>query len=600
MLRLFGVFVAAAALLSPGSVAAQDVQNFRPAAGTWNYFTVEGARVAKHLELIPSLVVNYARDPLVVLDGSGHKKEEIVGHLVGGDLMLTFGLLDRFELTVSGRGAYVAGEDLAGSGAGGMATAGDASEANGGFHLADLRVVPKLRLFGLEEDKGFGVALMVPVQVPVGDQSAYVGAGQVIPEPKVVLEGRGDGYAFATNVGARLRFDEDRVGTLELNHELSYGVGAGFDMGSDDVVLLTELFGATALTDVAAESHSNPLELLVGLRVFTGPGPVVTLGAGAGLVSGYGTPLYRALVGFAWHDRNYDRDGDGILDKKDSCPDDPEDKDEFEDKDGCPDTDNDHDSVPDLADACPLQAEDKDGFQDEDGCPEADNDGDNVLDGVDQCLNEPETFNGFQDEDGCPDEIPDTDGDGVKDPDDKCPMDPEDKDGFQDDDACPDPDNDGDNILDVNDKCPMDPENYNQFEDEDGCPDTKPEEGPRLVKITLKKIEILEKIFFQTNKARIKPESFEVLNQVARAMIDVPRIKLVRVEGHTDDKGRDAYNLKLSQSRAEAVRDYLVEQGVEPERLEAMGYGETRPIDTNKTAEGRGNNRRVEFVIIDQ
>ncbi len=101
-----------------------------------------------------------------------------------------------------------------------------------------------------------------------------------------------------------------------------------------------------------------------------------------------------------------DRDGDGLLDNVDQCPEDPEDRDGFQDQDGCPDLDNDKDGIADAVDKCPNEPEDKDGFQDEDGCPDPDNDKDGILDAVDQCPNEPETYNGFQDQDGCPDHAP--------------------------------------------------------------------------------------------------------------------------------------------------------------------------------------------------
>src|SRR4051812_17667717 len=135
--------------------------------------------------------------------------------------------------------------------------------------------------------------------------------------------------------------------------------------------------------------------------------------------------------------------------------------------------DTDGDGIPDKLDKCPTEPEDKDGFQDADGCPDPDNDGDGILDKDDKCPNEPEDKDGFEDEDGCPD--PDNDKDGIPDKDDKCPNEPEDKDGFQDADGCPDPDNDGDGVPDAQDKCPDKPETKNGFEDADGCPDEIPQ-----------------------------------------------------------------------------------------------------------------------------
>jgi OmpA-OmpF porin, OOP family len=249
-----------------------------------------------------------------------------------------------------------------------------------------------------------------------------------------------------------------------------------------------------------------------------------------------------------------DRDGDGIKDNVDKCPDDPEDKDGFEDQDGCPDLDNDKDGIPDKTDKCPNEPEDKDGFQDEDGCPDPDNDGDGLFDKVDQC-----------------------------------PNDPEDKDGFQDDDGCPDPDNDKDGFLDKDDKCPNEPGVA-----PDGCP-----RKYNLVVVTEKKIELKQTVFFDFNKASIKSVSFALLNDVAQAMVDNPKIK-VEIGGHTDSVGNDAFNLKLSQQRAESVRTYLIKRGIDSNRMVPKGYGENVPIADNRTEAGRSQNRRVEFLITER
>ncbi|MEZ4458550.1 MAG: OmpA family protein [bacterium] len=193
---------------------------------------------------------------------------------------------------------------------------------------------------------------------------------------------------------------------------------------------------------------------------------------------------------------------------------------------------------------------------------------------------------------GCPQ--PDADDDGIPDAADACPAEPEDADGFQDEDGCPDLDNDADGILDVNDACPLDPEVINGVLDDDGCPD----EGSSKVRVTGDRIEILERVYFETAKDVIQPQSYDVLEQVARVMAARPDITRLRVEGHTDDRGKDSYNLDLSQRRAAAVRAFLIEKGVDAQRLVARGYGESHPIGDNKTAQGRDINRRVEFHII--
>lgn len=250
-----------------------------------------------------------------------------------------------------------------------------------------------------------------------------------------------------------------------------------------------------------------------------------------------------------------DRDGDGILDSVDKCPDDPEDYDAYQDQDGCPeDQDTDGDGLPDSRDMCIVSPEDVDGYLDTDGCPEPDNDLDGIPDTADRCPNDPEDFDGWQDTDGCPD-----------------------------------PDNDADGTPDVQDKCPNEP----GPKDEQGCPKVY-----KNVEVTTTYIRIHQQVHFEFNKAKIRHVSYPILNTVAQVMRDYPDIK-IEVQGHTDSRGSDSYNLRLSQARAEAVRQYLIEQGIDASRMTAVGYGETQPIETNATAAGRAANRRVEFKRID-
>lgn len=278
-----------------------------------------------------------------------------------------------------------------------------------------------------------------------------------------------------------------------------------------------------------------------------------------------------------------DRDGDGIADGQDRCPDAPEDFDGNEDQDGCPENeDRDGDGLIDSEDHCPNDP----GPVANHGCP--DKDGDKVLDKDDRCPEIP----GPADNGGCP--YGDRDGDLILDKDDQCPDAPEDKDGFEDEDGCPEPDNDGDGIPDAADQCKNVPETVNGVDDEDGCPDTKLE----LVEVNraLGKIEIKQKVFFDTNKTTIKKISYRLLNEVAQAIMSSPGMEVL-VEGHTDSVGSNTSNLRLSQGRAESVREYLIAQGVPAERLTAIGFGEERPLDSNRTKVGREANRRVEFTI---
>jgi len=259
-----------------------------------------------------------------------------------------------------------------------------------------------------------------------------------------------------------------------------------------------------------------------------------------------------------------DRDGDGYLDPQDTCPDEPENYQGFEDHDGCPDDpDTDGDGIVDSKDSCVLSPEDKDNYFDEDGCPDPDNDLDTVLDGDDK------------------------DSTGKI-----CMNDPEDPDGFEDADGCPDLDNDQDKVLDVDDQCPNEPGVVGG--DKPGCP-----KKPSLVIVTDKEIKITQQINFQFDKAVIRPDSFPILDAVADVLDKNPKIRL-EIQGHTDNKGSPAYNKKLSDRRAGAVRKYLVAKGTDPDRLTSSGYGMERPIVPNDTAQNRALNRRVQFIRKDK
>ncbi|HUL58727.1 MAG TPA: OmpA family protein [Anaeromyxobacteraceae bacterium] len=269
-----------------------------------------------------------------------------------------------------------------------------------------------------------------------------------------------------------------------------------------------------------------------------------------------------------------DTDGDGIPDNEDDCPLQPGPKETR----GCPvSKDSDGDGIPDDIDRCPLDPEDKDGFQDEDGCPDPDNDGDGIVDKLDACPNNP----GPIENRGCP--VLDRDGDGVPDAEDKCPDVP----GLKENQGCPDTDRDGDGIPDRLDKCP------DVFgAPPDGCP-----KKYTLVEVKKDEIKIKQQVHFATAKWKVLPESFPLLNQVVQVLSDYPKIK-VSIQGHTDSVGGEAMNMRLSQARADAVRDYLISKSVVPDRLEAIGYGPTKPVASNKTEKGRAANRRTEFRII--
>ncbi|GAC1342082.1 MAG: hypothetical protein NVS2B9_07660 [Myxococcales bacterium] len=210
-----------------------------------------------------------------------------------------------------------------------------------------------------------------------------------------------------------------------------------------------------------------------------------------------------------------------------------------------------------------------------------DSDGDGVPDIDDLCPDVP----GPASNQGCPLAV-DSDRDGVPDDIDRCPTVPGPKENF----GCPWPDRDGDGVPDKDDRCPDEP---GPVENE-GCPRKQ-----TLVIVRRDRIELKQQVHFAPTRSRILRDSFELLRQVARAMKDAPGVR-IRVEGHTDSVGKRSTNLKLSRTRAEAVRKFLIAQGVRPRQLVAVGYGSTRPIAPNRTRAGKAANRRVEFRMIEK
>ncbi len=257
-----------------------------------------------------------------------------------------------------------------------------------------------------------------------------------------------------------------------------------------------------------------------------------------------------------------DTDGDGIYDKDDACPEVKGLK-QFK---GCPDTDG--DGIIDSLDACPDVA----GLAALNGCP--DKDGDGIADKDDAC---PDVA-GLAIFKGCPD----TDGDGVADKDDKCPA----VKGPKENAGCPWPDTDGDGVLDKDDKCP----DVKGTVANNGCPEVT---DAAILKLN----EYAKTILFDSGKSTFQQKTYSILGNITSILKEYPSAKF-NVEGHTDSDGSDKFNQKLSEERANAVVTYLVKNGIDSSRLTSVGYGESKPIDTNKTKAGKANNRRTEVKLV--
>ncbi|SHF95535.1 Thrombospondin type 3 repeat-containing protein [Flavobacterium micromati] len=257
-----------------------------------------------------------------------------------------------------------------------------------------------------------------------------------------------------------------------------------------------------------------------------------------------------------------DTDGDGIYDKDDACPDVAG----LKQFNGCPDTDG--DGIQDSEDACPTEA----GLAELKGCPDADGDG--IADKDDAC---PEVAGSVAMK-GCPD----TDGDGVADKDDKCPT----VAGPKDNAGCPYLDTDNDGVFDKDDACPT----VAGPASNKGCPEVSEE--------VLKTLNEYGKvILFDSGKATFKKGTYTVLESITAILNEYPNSKF-QVEGHTDSDGSNVLNQTLSENRAAAVKNYLIEKGVATDRLRSTGFGETKPMSSNKNAKGKAENRRVEISLI--
>jgi len=437
------------------------------------------------------------------------------------------------------------------------------------YGLGDLQISATIPIV-FPGTRGFGIGVVPFAEVPTMAETSSDG----LDAGAALTMGSGDGVlGWRANAGLRRgsdgtsRVDVGLGGNAKLGEHFAAGleVISTRDAGptTDETVIQNNPLEATAY---GVLGHDRPVAVLVGLT--TGMAPEA------------GSPMYRATMSLSYRRAGLigDPDGDGIFGMEDDCPNTAEDRDGFLDEDGCPEPDDDLDGVSDVVDRCPSEPEDRDGHEDRDGCPDVDNDFDGIFDAQDACPNEA----GILAADGCPD----VDGDTVADHLDECMSRP----GSPEANGCPD--YDGDRVADYRDLCPTEPISLKiDPVRSNGCPTRAYYSGGR--------IEILERVNFETGSATIAPESLGLLRDVARALENNPDILKIEIGGHTDSVGADGVNLRLSRARAKAVRAYLISQDISGRRLSTKGYGESRPLDTNETDAGRYQNRRVEFVVLE-
>jgi OOP family OmpA-OmpF porin len=615
---LLGAAAAFALLAVPQAASAQRAGNltldpFRPAMDSRGYITVNASQVLGHKEASLGIGALSWGHGLLSFEGGdcgGEPCTYEIKDMFTATLIAAYGLkFGAVELELGASVPFVIMSGDRGPDFIGAPTPNDDERfrlegqgiGNIGLHL-------KTRFLKTSKGPKIGLGLIASAYLPtVSEDERFLGESKIMPAASLILDkefGKTKRFRAALNAGIRLRtetaeftqndpdtFDQPAPvtgETIKAGPEIPVGLGVAYGLSPGKFDLIGEVFGALPLSG----ENYMPLEAIGAIKVYLGRSSFLSLGGGRGLLPGKGgNPTTRAFIGIVFEPNIGDRDGDGYKDDVDACPDQPEDFDDFEDEDGCPEPDNDRDGILDEDDDCPLDPETKNEFQDEDGCPdgvEGDRDGDGILDNVDKCPDDPEDKDDFEDEDGCPD--PDNDQDGILDVDDLCPDEAEDFDKWEDVDGCPEIDNDKDRINDTEDACPnpeeggditTTQETVNGKDDEDGCPDRG-----RVI-VTDVGIEILDKVYFELDKDIIMSKSFPILDAVAATLEGTVDIQLIEIQGHTDDQGGDAYNLDLSNRRAASVRRYLIEKGIAAERLTSQGYGESQPIKPGKSAPWR-------------
>lgn len=598
-------FSAAALALSARGAIAQTTKvtgfaldQFEPAPAGDVFFGVSSPSVGGHLSPRALLVLDYAARPFHLNFEGQSQPVNIVANQTFLRLDASLALWDR--LLVSADMPFVVGQ-----------TGKDPKLAGIDFHpsssaaAGDLRLGVRARLFGANRglvQVGLGSYLFVPT----GSPDAYAGEGAARGAFEALVGGRigsGLGLVWSAAAGVMLRGSDNP-------HTFTFGAGAALSLADDFLQLGPELYGSTRLggspfsvpgTDIKASSSTN-LELLIGAKLRIFKGLTAGVAAGPGLSGAIGSPGIRGVVTAGWAPLPDppvekkpvvvgDRDSDGIRDDIDACPDVKGELQADASKDGCPPSDRDNDGVLDAEDACPSSPGQRSADATKTGCP-TDTDEDGIYDIADACPNEKGVRNADAKLNGCPS---DRDGDGIADSMDTCP----DAKGPKTDNpkwnGCPE-DADGDGVKGEKDACPNDKGPPSPDPKQNGC--------PKLARVVDNEIVMKQQVQFHVygkhRNETVSPVSQALMNEIRDAITQHPEIAKIEVQGHTDDSGNEEFNQRLSQERADAVRQWLIDAGIPADKLVAKGYGYTKPLGDNRIRQGRQQNRRVQFVIIEK
>ena len=517
-----------------------------------------------------SFTGHYQHDPLALFR-DGVKQGSLVKGRITGHLAAAYGLFNWLELSAQVPVLLTqSGDDL---------TQFIPEKPSTGPGLGTPYVGVRLGLLSQEDEKPVDLSLGAQVGLPVGSATALAKDGSPRIIPSLMVGRRFGSLRAALDAGVVVRSVSALVDDFNIQDEVGSELRLGGVLATTGEGIRGEL---NLIGSVPFSRTGGTVEALAGARMPVSSKLEAYGLAGVAVGEAPGTPTFRALLGVA-----YGHTPPRCVAGGKHTP------------EQCPELDDDNDGVKNSLDTCQGQS----GRVDAQGCPVKDSDGDGVFDPDDRCVSVP----GLAQFQGCPD----TDKDGIEDSADKCPQVPgvaqfqgcpdTDKDGFEDSvDACPaEPgiaelkgcpakDTDGDTLPDHRDNCPTEAGPV----DNQGCP----VQEKQIVSIQKDRIEIKDKVYFDTNKTTIQKRSFKLLDQVAKVILEHPELEKVWIEGHTDERGSNLYNAELSQRRAESVREYLIKKGVAPQRLEARGMGRTLPVAPNTTEKGRAANRRVEFL----
>ncbi len=577
--RVTAIVLAFASAFAVGGLArAQNkgftVERYDPTpAGEWT-FAVDHPWYTKSVYFFAGgITLDYAHNPLVFGTGSGtsfNQTEAVIAHSLTGHLDLAGSFLDRvlvnfsLPITLLERGNNV-----------------DGVSPLSGAAVGDPRLGVMVRVWRQPLRDAFSIHLGIDFWIPISANDNHAGDSGVRVLPKLVLAGVAKRVLSWSFLGGVQYRPEATIGNLPpgngntVGQELHFGLALAYADLDRRFTIGPEANLATVVTGHDGfDSSFTSGEIYLGANYNILKEVNIGLAGGIGLGHEPGTPDGRIIFRLAYAPWRAERPRAQPAPSVEPLP---------------PPSDRDHDGVIDADDQCPDLPMGDHPDPDRRGCPLKDTDADGVYDKEDQCVDVPAGPHPDAKHLGCPDK--DNDGDGVFDSVDECPDVPA---GLHPDPAhpgCPLPDRDHDQIPDAVDACP----------DQPGAPDLDPKKNgcPGLVEIKNGQIVILTPVYFATDKDKILPRSFPVLQAVANALVATPTIHHVAIEGHTDSRGVLAHNMELSDRRAHSVKQFLVDHGVDAGRLEAQGFGPTRPLMSNKTNAGRAVNRRVEFHILD-